>query len=181
MGRVPARELNRSSLPAIFLSKNDDSLNMECKGNCREFCSWIETLPCHVRYTLPRESLPKLPECFRETILGEMVDGAGRQLRGPHGSHVHEFPDRWVLHRDLVDAGKNPIGHLLRDAPEYPTSLLLGALAGLAIGRRSRNKAMLAAGLASTLALVSGKMVKLLNGDPSDGHSEGPKRASKER
>jgi hypothetical protein len=154
---------------------------MECKGDCREFCSWIETLPCHVKYTLPRECIPELPECFQETILGEMENGAVMQLRGPHGSHVHEFPDRWVLHRDLVDASKNPIGHLLRDAPEYPASLLLGALAGLALGRRSRNKAMLAAGLASTLTLVSGKMMKLLHGDPSDGHSTGPKRAAKER
>jgi len=168
-------------LPAIFLSKDDDSLNMECNGNCREFCSWIEALPCHVRYTLPRGTFPKLPECFQETVLGEMGNGAGRQFRGPHGSHVHEFPDRWVLHRDLVDAGQDPIGHLLRDAPEYPISLLLGALAGLALGRRSKSNAILAACLASTLALVSGKMMKLLHGDPSDGQSTGPKRAAKER
>jgi hypothetical protein len=46
---------------------------MECNGNCQEFCSWIKTLPCHVRYTLPRECIPELPECFHETILGEMM------------------------------------------------------------------------------------------------------------
>lgn len=68
---------------------------MKCNRTCQGFCSWIEALPYHVRYPLPKESVPMLPECFRETLLGERVSGAGKQLRGPYG--VHEFPDRWGL------------------------------------------------------------------------------------
>jgi hypothetical protein len=124
---------------------------------------------------MPKERFPMLPECFKETLLGEYVDGASRQFRGPHGAHVHEFDERWVLHRDIVDADSDPLGHLINDAPEYLVSVILGAAVGLATGRRDKNKALLAAGLAGTLALVSGKVLKLLNGDSSDGEEKAPK------
>jgi hypothetical protein len=154
---------------------------MACNQNCREFCSWIETLPCHVRYNIPKEAVPQLPECFQRTILGEMVRGSGRQFRGPHGAHVHEFQDRWMLHRDQVDAKEDPLGHLVQDAPEYLASLILGAFASVALSRRSKRQALVVAGLASTFALVSGKMIKLLQGDPGDGQGEGPARTPMER
>lgn len=161
---------------------------MKCNRTCQGFCSWIEALPYHVRYPLPKESVPMLPECFRETLLGEMVSGAGKQFRGPYGVHVHELPDRWVLHRDPIDAGQDLIGHLIHDAPEYPASLLLEVIAALAtgrliVGRGSRNKALIAAaaGLASTFALAAGKMMKLLDGDPGDGQSAGPNQVSADK
>jgi hypothetical protein len=148
---------------------------MNCNQSCQDFCHWIETLPHHVRYNMPKEGFPALPECFKETVLGEYVDGAGRQFRGPHGAHVHEFENKWVLHRDIVDADSDPLGHLVNDAPEYLVSVLLGAAVGLITGKRGRDKALIAAGLAGAFTLVSGKFLKLLNGDPSDGDEKAPK------
>lgn len=123
---------------------------------------------------MPKERFPVLPECFKETFLGEYVDGACRQFRGPNGAHVHEFDDKWVLHRDIVDADSDPLGHLVNDAPEYVVSALLGAAVGLATGKRGKNKALIA-GLAGAFALISGKVLKMLNGDPSDGEETIPK------
>lgn len=139
---------------------------MDCNRSCQEFCHWIENLSPHVRCSMPKEIFPALPECFKETVLGEYVEGAEKQFRGPHESHVHEFDDKWVLHRDLVDANSDPLGHLVYDAPEYLVSVLLGAVVGLATGRRGKDKALIAAGLAGSFALVSGKVLKMLNGDP---------------
>ena len=147
---------------------------MDCNLSCRDFCHWTKTLPCHVRYNISKESFPVLPECFKETFLGEYVDGAGRQFRGPNGAHVHEFEDKWVLHRDIIDADSDPLGHLINDAPEYLVSVLLGAVVGLATEKRGRDKALIAAGLAGAFTLISGKMLKMLNGDPSDGEEIGP-------
>ena len=60
--------------------------------------------------------MPDLPVCFEVTTLGE-PKGALRQYRGPNNSHVHEYPDVWILHRDKVDPRIDPVGHLLFDAP----------------------------------------------------------------
>jgi hypothetical protein len=148
---------------------------MDCSRDCQEFCNWIERLPHHVRYNMPKEGFPALPECFKDTALGEYVDGAVRQFRGPHGSHVHEFKDKWILHRDLVDADSDPLGHLVNDAPEYLVSVLLGAVVALATGKRGKEKALIAAGLACAFALVSGKVLKMINGDPGDGEEIAPR------
>lgn len=148
---------------------------MECNRPCVEFCQWIQTLPCHVKYSMSKEKFPQLPECFRETFLGEFVNGSERQFRGPHSSHVYEFGDRWILHRDLVDADRDPLGHLVNDAPEYLISAILGAAIGIATGRQGKEKALMAAGLTSIMALVSGKLVKIINGDSGDGEEKAPK------
>jgi hypothetical protein len=148
---------------------------MECNRTCKGFCSWIREQPPHVNYNIPKEGATRLPPCFEETYLGEMEEGAKRQYRGPYGAHVREFPDRWVLHRDHVNADQDPLGHLLKDAPEYLASALAGALAGLATGRHQKSSSIQAALLASALTLASGKLLKLLNGDQSDGRGRAPK------
>ena len=151
---------------------------MECTHPCQGFCTWISTTPHHVRYVLPKSDYPHLPRCFKETHLGEMMAGSRRQLRGPHGAHVHEFEDRWVLHRDVVDADLDPLGHLVKDAPEYLLSTALGLAICLLTGHKNpKGRAMLAGGLAGTMAFVSGKMMKMMNGDSSEGEGSAPKFA----
>src|SRR5512137_2798612 len=154
---------------------NGHGLFMDCNQSCQAFCKWIETLPCHVKYRMPKDQFLMLPECFRETILGEYAEGAARQFRGPHEAHVYEFEDRWVLHRDIVDAKSDPLGHLVNDAPEYLASMLVGAAVALATRKKDKNKALVAAGLASAFALVSGKALKMLNGDSPDAEEKAPK------
>lgn len=141
---------------------------MDCSGSCRQFCIWIERMPYHRKYVLTKEICPYLPECFSETVLGEMTSGALRQLRGPHGAHVHEFKDRWVIHRDRVNADEDPFGHLIQDAPEYLCSLAAVLLTGLALGkspsaRDRRTQAAVAGGLAGLFALIAGKALKLVS------------------
>ena len=139
---------------------------MKCSGSCKEFCGWIKTLPHHKNYALMKEDHPSLPECFKPTLLGESVPGALRQYRGPYGAHVHEFDDRWVLHRDLVDAEKDPLGHLISDAPEYLLSIGAGLATYLLTGRvRHRNKAMAAGWALGAFALLLGKMEKAIGED----------------
>jgi len=148
---------------------------MECNRTCRGFCSWIKEQPPHINYSIPKEEATRLPPCFSPTFLGEMENGAERQYRGPYGSHVREFRDRWVLHRDHVDADQDPLGHLLQDAPEYLASALLGTLAGLITGRKAKSSSLQAALLTGALTLASGKLLKLLNGDQADGRGQAPR------
>lgn len=135
---------------------------------------WIESMPYHQRYDISKELMPQLPPCFQETLMGEMIAGSTRQLRGPGGSHVHEFPDRWALHRDHVDAERDPFGHLIEDAPEYIFSIAAALLAGAVLGNRRQvsgqnASAALIGGLAGLMALIAGKSMKMLNGDEMPG------------
>ncbi|MHC1630929.1 MAG: hypothetical protein ACXQT4_01330 [Methanotrichaceae archaeon] len=149
---------------------------MKCSQPCQEFCKWIETLPYHKKYALKKKDCPHLPICFKETFLGESVLGSKRQFRGPFGAHVHEFEDRWVLHRDKVNADENPLGHLVSDAPEY----ILSAIAGLATGLIARNKrdnksALLAGWCTSTFMFLLGKIGKAIDEDDRETEAKAPR------
>ncbi|MBN1323001.1 MAG: hypothetical protein JW986_03245 [Methanotrichaceae archaeon] len=152
---------------------------MDCNGSCREFCLWLKELPHYRRCIIPKERLPSLPECFSRTILGEMPPGAVRQYRGPHASHVHEYPDRWVIHRDRVNADEDPIGHLLNDAPEYLVTILAMLLTGMGARRAAggrRGTTLLVGGLAGAFALLTGKMLKVVEEEPGEEiYSGGPR------
>ena len=152
---------------------------MECSEPCREFCQWLKTLPHHRKYVLKKEGYPTLPPCFKETLLGESVPGSVRQLRGPEGSHVHEFPDRWVLHRDIADAEADPLGHLLSDAPEYLVSAIAGlATALLANKKRDGRNALLAGWSMTAFLLLLGKMGKTIGEDDSEKEAQAPRLKS---
>ncbi|MGB3945167.1 MAG: hypothetical protein WBK88_10285 [Methanothrix sp.] len=149
---------------------------MRCSEPCRGFCRWIETLPHHKKYVLRKGEYPTLPRCFKETILGEAVPGSVRQHRGPAGSHVHEFPDRWVLHRDVADAEADPLGHLLSDAPEYLVSALAGlATALLAKQKRDGKNALLAGWSMTAFLLLLGKMGKTIGEDDRENEAKAPR------
>jgi hypothetical protein len=67
---------------------------------------------------------------LRETVLGNKK-GATKQYR--YGNlHIRDYDTHYSVHLDRVDPMKNPIGHLLVDAPEY----LAGAAAAIVVGRR---------------------------------------------
>jgi hypothetical protein len=67
---------------------------------------------------------------FKETVLGGKK-GARRQYR--YGSlHIREYDTHYTVHVDRVDPMKNPLGHLVIDAPEY----IAGAAAAALVGRR---------------------------------------------
>jgi hypothetical protein len=77
---------------------------------------------------LPKSVRPIID--LKETALGDKK-GAKKQYR--YGNlHIREYDDHYTVHMDRVDPLKNPLGHLLVDAPEY----LAGAAAAVIVGRR---------------------------------------------
>lgn len=76
---------------------------------------------------VPREVRPIID--ISETALGSKK-GAMRQYR--YGNlHIRDYDTHYTVHMDKVDPRKNPLGHLLADAPEY----IVGAAAAILIGR----------------------------------------------
>ena len=66
---------------------------------------------------------------FKETIFGGKK-GASKQYR--YGNlHIRDYETHYTVHVDRVDPLKNPLGHLLVDAPEY----LAGVAAAIVVGR----------------------------------------------
>lgn len=83
---------------------------------------------------IPKDVRPSVPEWIHETRLGHL-DGARRQYR--HGNlHVREYEDAFVAHTDKVDPRKDPLGHIIHDAPEVMAGIVCGALAGWYVGSR---------------------------------------------
>jgi hypothetical protein len=67
---------------------------------------------------------------LKETAFGSK-NGARKQYR--YGNlHIREYDNHYTVHMDRVDPLKNPLGHVLVDAPEY----LAGAAAAVIVGRR---------------------------------------------
>jgi hypothetical protein len=68
---------------------------------------------------------------YEETLLGTKK-GAKKQFR--YGQlHIREYKDWYIVHMDKVDPRKDPLGHLLIDAPEY----LAATMAGLEAARQA--------------------------------------------
>ena len=65
---------------------------------------------------VPKEIRPFMLEDAEETKLGKK-SGADKQYR--YGNlHIREYEDKYLLHMDKIDPRKDPLGHLVRDAPE---------------------------------------------------------------
>ncbi len=66
---------------------------------------------------------------LQETALGSKR-GATKQYR--YGNlHIRDYDSHYTAHMDKVDPRRNPLGHLLVDAPEY----VVGAAAAVIVGR----------------------------------------------
>jgi hypothetical protein len=74
---------------------------------------------------ISKEVLPELPSDYEETELGDKR-GASKQYRNLN-VHVREYDDSYTIHIDRADPRRDPLGHLLKDAPEtvaaFATSL----------------------------------------------------------
>ena len=69
---------------------------------------------------------------YTETNLGSKK-GAEKQYR--YGTlHIREYQDYYSIHMDKVDPRIDPIGHLLKDAPEYVICGILASTIGLKVG-----------------------------------------------
>lgn len=69
---------------------------------------------------------------YTETKLGSK-NGAEKQYR--YGTlHIREYENYYSVHMDKVDPRINPIGHLLKDAPEYIICGIMASTIGLKVG-----------------------------------------------
>ena len=65
---------------------------------------------------IPKEVRQFMLENAEETVLGQK-NGAKKQYR--YGNlHIREYDDKYLVHMDKVDPRKDPLGHLVQDAPE---------------------------------------------------------------
>ena len=100
---------------------------------------------------VPRSIRDTPPDMIQETRLG-YSRGSVRQYR--YGRlHIREYEDAFVVHTDTADPRRDPLGHLVYDAPEILAGMACGSLAGAYAARAVRNLtgsqgAALAAGLA---------------------------------
>ena len=82
---------------------------------------------------VPKELREFMLEGAEETILGKK-NGAIKQYR--YGNlHIREYNDKFLVHTDKIDPRKNPLGHLIFDAPEVLIGLACAILGGSQISR----------------------------------------------
>jgi hypothetical protein len=108
---------------------------------------------------VPKELREFMLDGAEETYLGKK-NGANKQYR--YGNlHIREYDDKFLIHTDKIDPRKDPLGHLVFDAPEVLVGLACGFFGGLQIGNLLFNnnkskKSPLSSGIAS--AIISGYM-----------------------
>jgi len=100
---------------------------------------------------VPKELREFMLEKAEETFLGQK-NGAYKQYR--YGNlHIREYDDKFLVHTDKVDPRENPIGHLIRDAPEVLVGLACAALGGAKVISALKQKKSPVAGIVGSLVL----------------------------
>ena len=102
---------------------------------------------------VPKELREFMLENAEETFLGQK-NGAYKQYR--YGNlHIREYDDKFLVHTDKVDPRKDPIGHLVHDAPEVLIGLACAIFGGTQITKKllnkKSNKSTLTTGLFSSI------------------------------
>ena len=87
---------------------------------------------------VPKELREFMLENAEETVLGQK-NGAYKQYR--YGNlHIREYEDKFLVHNDKIDPRKDPIGHLVHDAPEVLIGLACAAFGGSQIAKKFLNQ-----------------------------------------
>ena len=107
---------------------------------------------------VPKELREFMLEEAEETFLGQK-NGADKQYR--YGNlHIREYKDKFLVHNDRIDPRKDPLGHLVYDAPEVLIGLACAIFGGSQIAKKvmknNSKKSTFTSGLFSSI--VSGYM-----------------------
>lgn len=99
---------------------------------------------------VPKELREFMLKDAEETFLGQK-NGAQKQYR--YGNlHIREYNNKFLVHTDKIDPRKNPIGHLVQDAPEILIGLACAIFGGSQVAKRISNKqTALTVGLVSSI------------------------------
>lgn len=77
---------------------------------------------------VPKELREFMLKDAEETLLGQK-NGAKKQFR--YGNlHIREYDDKFLVHADKIDPRKDPLNHLIYDAPEVLVGLAFSIFAG---------------------------------------------------
>lgn len=83
---------------------------------------------------VPKELREFMIEGAKETFLGQK-NGAKKQYR--YGNlHIREYDDKFLVHVDKVDPRKDPLGHLIFDAPEVLVGVACAVFGGSKIAKK---------------------------------------------
>jgi hypothetical protein len=86
---------------------------------------------------VPKELREFMLEEAEETLLGQK-NGAYKQYR--YGNlHIREYENKFLVHTDKIDPRKDPIGHLIHDAPEVLIGLACAVFGGSQIAKKFLN------------------------------------------
>ena len=86
---------------------------------------------------VPKELREFMLEEAEETFLGQK-NGAKKQYR--YGNlHIREYDDKFLVHNDRIDPRKDPIGHLVYDAPEVLIGLACAIFGSSQIAKKVMN------------------------------------------
>ncbi len=105
---------------------------------------------------VPKELREFMLEKAEETFLGQK-NGAQKQYR--YGNlHIREYGENFLVHTDKIDPRKDPIGHLVYDAPEVLIGLACAIFTGSQTVKKTINKKPKNSAIASALtsSIVSG-------------------------
>lgn len=103
---------------------------------------------------VPKELREFMLEGAKETFLGQK-NGAKKQYR--YGNlHIREYDDKFLVHTDKIDPRKDPLGHLLFDAPEVLVGLAFALFGGwqirkLLLKNNNSKKSAISSGLLSSI------------------------------
>ena len=102
---------------------------------------------------VPKELREFMLEKAEETILGQK-NGADKQYR--YGNlHIREYGDKFLVHNDRIDPRKDPMGHLVYDAPEVLIGMACAIFGGSQIIKKIINnnskKLTVSSGLISSI------------------------------
>lgn len=105
---------------------------------------------------VPKQVRPFMMDAAKQTSLG-YDNGAIKQYR--YGNlHIREYQDKYLVHTDKVDPLKNPLGHLIFDAPEILVGLAGAIVCGSHVAKhiyQKSNKTKLDKQLSIAAGLVS--------------------------
>ncbi|QLH05385.1 hypothetical protein C5F49_08665 [Nitrosopumilus oxyclinae] len=102
---------------------------------------------------VPKEIREFMLEEAEETILGQK-NGAYKQFR--YGNlHIREYGDKFLVHNDKIDPRKDPMGHLVYDAPEVLIGIACAIFGGSQIAKKitsnNSKKLTVSSGLISSM------------------------------
>ena len=101
---------------------------------------------------VPKELREFMLDGAEETFLGQK-NGAKKQYR--YGNlHIREYDDKFLVHTDKIDPRIDPMGHLVKDAPEFLIGLACGIFGGTQVAKilkKKSNKSSISATLLSSL------------------------------